>query len=84
MSEPTIGELERRLSVLENSIRTNTVNKEAYAERQKFIDNEFETAEEWHERHEGSHTWFFRLLIGTALSTLVTILLILLDLARST
>ena len=73
--EPTLGEIRRRLERLEREI----VPRPLYDERQKFIDTELEDQKKWQESHEDSHKWLARLLAGTALSMLVTLIILLIN-----
>ena len=78
--EPTLWELQRSLERIESRIDRDLVSREAYTERQRAIDAEFEDVDKWQDSHEESHTWLSRLVAGTAFTLLVTLIVVIVEL----
>lgn len=77
--EPTLGEIRRTVGRLENDFIRDVIPRAVYDERQKNIDGHFADTEKWQEQHQEGHKWLSRLLAGTALTMLVTLVVILIQ-----
>jgi len=75
VTDPTTSEISRRLDAMERQI----IHREAYNERQRALDKELADHDLWHQKHDDSHTWLWRLVAATALTVLVSLLIQLLS-----
>lgn len=77
----TPGEIRRRIERLESDFDRLVVPKGVYEERTKHVELTLGDLEKWHDQHQEGHKWLSRLLAGTAITMLATLVSVLIQVA---
>lgn len=79
----SLGELGRRVVRLQEMTDKDLVPAAVYQERQRHLDRELADHEKWQDQHSEGHKWLARLLAGTTISMVVTLIILLVRITGS-